>query len=249
MKIFIGTSGIPVSKKRYYKEFNFVELDDTYKSIVKNKTLKKFKHFSGENFSFSLKAPIFLSDSYEIFSKFSSNVPILDKENLQQYGEFKNNDKNNELLEVFLKGVSVIDAKSIVFYTSNKFFPSPENIKNINGFFSRLEKKEILKNVDIFWHCLGFWDEDAILEALEETTVMPAYDPLMDELNIKTKTNYYIMRALGRYSRFYPDSALENLADMIYEQQKDSYVVFNGVNAFSDAMRFRNIINEDFNEK
>jgi len=242
MQILIGTSGFPIGKKKYYSEFNFVELDDTFKTFVKSKTLKKFREYSGENFSFALKAPIFLTDAHELFVKFTSNVPQLQQNKLENYGLCKDTPQNKQLLSLFSQEVESIDADSVIFYTSNKVFPTSNNIKSMNTFFSNLKELDAFKERDLFWHFLGFWDEDSVKEVLEGTKVIPAYDPLMDEMQFDTDVNYYTMRGLGRYSRFYPDSALENLAEIIMNKGVDTYVVFKGASQLSDAKRFKALI-------
>ena len=242
MQILIGTSGFSTGKKKYYDQFNFIELDDTFKTFVKSKTLKKFREYSGEKFSFSLKAPIFLTDAQELFMKFTSNVPQLQSEKLSLYGLFRDTPQNKQILDFFANETVSIDADSVVFYTSNKVFPTPENIKNMNLFFLKLKEMEAFKERDLFWHFLGFWDEEAVKEVLEGTDVMPAYDPLMDDMKFDTDVNYFTMRGLGIYSRYYPDSALENLAEIIMNKGVDTYVVFKGASQLSDAKRFKDLI-------
>ena len=242
MQILIGTSGFPTGKKKYYEQFNFIELDDTFKTFVKSKTLKKFREFSGEDFSFSLKAPIFLTDEKELFVKFTSNVPQLQKEKFDYYGLFKDTPQNKQILDFFANEVTSIDADSAIFYTSNKVFPTSDNIRNMNNFFKKLSQMDAFKERDLFWHFLGFWDDESVKEVLDGTNVIPAYDPLMDQISFDAEINYFTMRGLGIYSRYYPDSALENLAEIIMNKGVDTYVVFQGANQFSDAKRFQSII-------
>ena len=242
MQILIGTDKTNFSLKRYSEEFNFLEYQETYKSFVKKKTLKTVRKKVGNNFSFSIKAPLFISEETEIIKKFSLNVPQIDKERLEFYGRFKPTEENKKLTDILIKEVENLDADAVIFYTSNKFYPTPENIKNLNNYFKELGDYFKKDDRDVFWATLGFWTNESISQALENTSVISAYDPLMDEIENNSLVNYFIMRGYGRYSSGYSDTALERLAETIFNKGVDTYVVFQGNYQISNARRFNEII-------
>ncbi|MBN2694239.1 DUF72 domain-containing protein [bacterium] len=242
MDVLIGCSGFPYSKKNYFQNFSFVEIEETYQSFLKGKTLKKLREQAGEDFSFSLRVPLFISDHQDIIKKNSINVPQVNKDTLSEYGMFKATKENLELLELFAKEVSDVEADSIIFHTSNKVYPTPENIKNMNYFFNLTAERFKESKIDIFWHSLGFWDSETINEAIHKTPVIPAFDPIMDDYSGNFDVMYYIMRGLGFYSKGYPNGALEQLASKIIKESVDSYVVFQGQYQASDAKRLLEIM-------
>ena len=242
MQILIGTDNPTFSLKKYTEQFNFLEYGDTYKAFVKKKTLINIRKKAGDNFSFSLKAPLFIAEDQETIKRFSSNVPLLNKESLNQYGLFKKTQENQKLTEILIQEIENLDADATIFYTSNKFQPTQENIENINQYFKDLGNYLKKDDRDLFWTPLGFWSPDTIIEALKDTSVIPAYDPLIDEIEINSLVNYFVMRGLGRYSRGYSDSALENLAEIVFNKGVDTYVVFQGAYQITKEKRFNEII-------
>ncbi len=240
MEILVGCSGFPYSKRHYYKNFNFVEYEDTYKSFAKKRTLEKMRETSGENFSFAVKAPLFISDNVEFIKKFSNNVPQIETENIEQYGLFKDTPQNNKLTDLLFTQVEQLKGDAIIFYTSNKVYPAPQTMKNMNAYFKKIEERT--KDIDLFWHCFGFWDKDSINEAIAGTKVVPAYDPLMDEDLGNFDVNYYVMRGLGNYAKGYSSEALEDLYNLIMRKSVDTYVVFQGPNQALDAKNFLELL-------
>jgi uncharacterized protein YecE (DUF72 family) len=242
MQILVGTDTQKFSLKKYTEQFNFLEYGDTYKTFVKRKTLLNIRKKVGENFSFSLKAPLFIGEDLNTITKFSSNVPLIDKNKLENYGSFKKTQENQKITNILIQEIENLDADATIFYTSNKFQPTQENINNINNYFKDLGDFLKKDDRDIFWTPLGFWAPETIEEAIRNTSVVPAYDPLMDEFELNSLVNYFIMRGLGRYSKGYSDSALENLAEIIFNKGVDTYVIFQGAYQISNAKRFNEII-------
>jgi len=242
MQILIGTDNPTFSFKKYTEQFNFLEYTDTHKTFVKKKTLLNLRKKAGDNFSFSLKAPVFIAEDNETIKRLSTNVPVLNKEKLSNYGLFKKTVENQKLTDILIQEIENLDADAVIFYTSNKFQPTQENIKNINQYFKDLGNYLKEEDRDLFWSPLGFWAADTIMEAVKETAVIPAYDPLIDETEINSIVNYFVMRGLGRYSKGYSDSALENLAEIIFNKGVDTYVLFQGTYQISNAKRFNEII-------
>jgi uncharacterized protein YecE (DUF72 family) len=243
MQILIGTDNPKFNLKRYTEDFNLLEYTDTYKAFVKRKTLLGLRKKAGEDFSFSLKAPLFIAEDQDSIKKFSTNIPILNQEKIENYGSFKNTEENQKITNILIQEIENLDADATIFYTSNKFQPTQKNIENINRYFIDLGNHLKENDRDLFWSPLGFWSEETILEAVKGSSVIPAYDPLMDEeIQVNPVVNYFLMRGLGRYSTGYSDSALEQVAEIIFDKGIDTYVVFQGSLQISNAKRFNEII-------
>lgn len=57
MKIFVGCCGFPVNKKEYFKNFEVVEIQQTfYQPPEKIETIKKWREEAPSNFEYTLKA-------------------------------------------------------------------------------------------------------------------------------------------------------------------------------------------------
>lgn len=57
MKNFVGCCGFPISKSKYYKHFNIVELQHTfYQPQSKIETIRKWREDAPKEFEFILKA-------------------------------------------------------------------------------------------------------------------------------------------------------------------------------------------------
>jgi len=54
--IKVGTCGFPISRKKYYEEFNVVEINSTFYSIPDIEWVKKIRNEAPENFEFTFKA-------------------------------------------------------------------------------------------------------------------------------------------------------------------------------------------------
>ena len=242
MQILIGTDNPTFSLNRYFEQFNLLEYGDTYKAFVKKKTLVSLRKKAGDDFSFAMKAPLFIAEDNDTIKRLSTNIPIINKEKIENYGLFKPTEENQKLTNILIQEIENLDADAVIFHTSNKFQPTQENINNINKYFKDLGDHLKQEDRDSFWAPLGFWSSETIMEAIKDTSVIPAYDPLVDDMEINSVVNYFIMRGLGRYSKGYSDSALENLAEIIFNKGVDTYVIFQGAYQVSNAKRLNEII-------
>lgn len=242
MQVHIGCTGFPYSQKHYVKNFNFVELQDSYTGFVRRKTLASLREQVGEDFVFSMRAPIYLMEDAEMFGRFIKGVPQIDPEKLDTYGSFQQTDENLKLLNIMLHEAENLNAKMIVFYTTNKIYPTDGTIKKINSFFKVVQERMGDQKCHIVWNPIGFWQKDTILEAIKGTSVIPSFDPIMEEEPYGDfPINYYVLRGLGLYARGYSDEVLDQLAESIDQEDKDTYVVFQGQLQASDAKRFKEI--------
>lgn len=210
--ITVGCAGFAVPATRYFKEFYFVEIQETHLATPGRGTMRRWQREAPEGFEFALLGPREIAQ--EGFR--AGKVVETALGNLRQVAEelsattavflpptdFPQNRSNRSALRDFLKTVSS-EFKRIVFD------PGPS------------------------------WKPDDADDLAAETKTLAARDPLQSGVSSRQEAYYRLPGPAGRKSR-YEDPAIDRLAQLAREAgpQKATYV-FANVDMFADAKRFK----------
>jgi uncharacterized protein YecE (DUF72 family) len=210
--ITIGCAGFPVPATRYFKEFLFVEVQDTHVTQPGTGTIRRWRREAPPGFSFALLAPRDIGT--EGFREGKVTETAL--KNLVDVGK-------------------ELDAQTAIFSASPDFTPSRANKTAVKEFLAGVKKK--FKR--IVWEPPPAWDADDASALAAESGAVASRDPLANGLAKATFGYYRLPGPAGHKSR-YEDPAIERLAAIASDPKNEHAIyVFTNVDMFADAKRLK----------
>ncbi len=207
----VGCAGFAVPATRYFKEYLFVEIQETHLAVPGPGTIRRWGREAPSGFEFALLGP---------------------REIIQE--GFKPGKVIEEALQALAGVRDALNATTAVFVASPEFAPSKVNKTHLKQFLqlARTQYARVVFDVP------GFKPDDADTLA-EDTDTLAARDPLHQGLSKRSEAYYRLPGPAGRKSR-YEDPAIEDLAGIALSDPKQkAHYVFANVDMFSDAKRFR----------
>ena len=210
--VTIGCAGFPVPATRYFKEFLFVEVQDTHVTQPGTGTIRRWRREAPEGFSFAMLAP-------------------------REIGQ--ESFRDGRAIEAALKNlVSVgkeLDAHTAVFVAPPEFSSSRANKAAVKDFLAGVKRK--FKR--IVWEAPADWDPDDALAIASDAGATVARDPLVHGTTTAPQAYYRLAGPAGHKSR-YEDPAIEKLAELaLATKNDDATYVFTNVDMFADAKRLK----------
>jgi uncharacterized protein YecE (DUF72 family) len=210
--ITVGCAGFPVPATRYFREFTFVEVQETHVALPGPGTIRRWRREAPEGFQFALLGP-------------------------REVGQ--EGFRDGKVVETALRMLSGVakelEATTAIFVAPPEFPPTRPNKAAVSDFLSSVHKKF---NRVIFEPPPG-WDPDESDEIAAGAHALAARDPLSHGLSKVAFAYYRLPGPAGHKSR-YEDPAIERLADIAKKgKHKEAMYVFTNVDMFSDAKRFK----------
>ncbi|NUP10353.1 MAG: DUF72 domain-containing protein [Polyangiaceae bacterium] len=210
--ITVGCAGFPVPATRYFKEFMFVEVQETHVSTPGPGTVRRWKREAPAEFKFAMLGP----------------------REIGQEGF-----RGGKVIETALKTLESIgqelDAQTAVFVGPPEFANNKTNKSILQEFLAMVKKR--FERV-VFEPAPG-WDPDDTDALAREVNALAARDPLTQGLSKMPEAYYRLHGPAGHKSR-YEDPAIERLGELARtaEHERATYV-FTNVDMFADAKRFK----------
>lgn len=207
----VGCAGFAVPATRYFKEYLFVEIQETNLAVPGPGTIRRWGREAPEGFEFALLGP---------------------REIIQE--GFKPGKVVDAALEALAGVRDSLNATRAIFVAPSEFGPTKSNKLNLRNFL------EIVRPQygSVVFEVPGFKPDDADALA-EDTGTLAARDPLHQGLSKRPEAYYRLPGPAGRKSR-YEDPAIEELAEIaLSDKDQKAHYVFANVDMFSDAKRFR----------
>lgn len=210
--ITVGCAGFAVPATRYFKEYRFVEIQETQLAIPGQGTLRRWQREAPSNFDFALLGP------KEVGQEGFRPGPVLD-------AALAN-----------LKAVaSELKAHTVVFLAPQDFAHSRTNKSVLKSFLSTA--KSIFGSV--VFDAGACWKPDDADNVAEDTDTIAVRDPMQHGLS-KRKVAYYRLPGPAGHKSRYEDPAIDKLAEIVGAGPKQhATYVFANVDMFTDAKRFR----------
>ena len=231
-KVYIGCCGFPVRRDLYYKTFQVVEIQQTFYQLPELKTAIRWRNEAPRDFEFTIKAPQLItheptSPTYRRYRK-----PLGNKDH---YGSFKPTHEVFEAWKETAEFAKVLKARIILFQTPASFKPLPESIENIRTFFSSIDRDEFI----LLWEPRGPWKEETIKELCRDLNLVHCVDPFK-ALSLHGRLKYYRLHGKSGYKYRYTEEDLKWLSTLVGKET--AYFMFNNVNMFEDARRFKGLL-------
>jgi len=208
----VGCAGFAVPATRYFKEYLFVEVQETHLAVPGPGTLRRWRREAPEGFEFALLGP----------------------REIGQEGF-----REGKVIETALKTLGDVaqelEARAAVFVAPPDFPNTRANKSALRDFL-----KSVRKQFDtVVWEPGPAWKPDEADDLAEETTTLAARDPLQQGLS-KRKVAYYRLPGPAGHKSRYEDPAIERLADIAQSgKDQNATYVFTNVDMFADAKRFK----------
>jgi len=238
--IKIGCCGFNISREKYYKIFNIVEVQNTFYKIPEERTLEKWRKEAPENFEFVVKAYQALTHLPQspTWRKDPKNKP-------KDCGYLKPIKENFDAWEKTKKICKILRSETVLIQCPPSFLYNKKNIENMKTFFSEIDRD----NLNIALE-LRRWDFSKIMEVCDHLSLIPVFDPLRYPENIeKVKNrdiNYFRLHGLNKreydYRYSYSEDEIKNLGNYIGTLSNKVYVFFNNTDMVKDAKKFINFI-------
>jgi uncharacterized protein YecE (DUF72 family) len=210
--VTIGCAGFPVPATRYFKEFLFVEVQETHVAQPGTGTIRRWRREASEGFGFALLAP----------------------REIGQEG-FRSGKVTETALRNLTDVAKELDAQTAIFVAPADFTSSRVNKAAVKEFLSSVKKK--FKR--IVWEPPSTWDADEAQGLASDSGAIAARDPLASGTSRAAVAYYRLPGPAGHKSR-YEDPAIEKLAEIArVATNEDATYVFTNVDMFADAKRFK----------
>jgi uncharacterized protein YecE (DUF72 family) len=215
--ITIGCAGFPVPATRYFREFGFVEVQNTHVAAPVAGTIRRWRREAPSGFGFALMAP----------------------REIGQEG-FREGKVTETALKAMVSVAKELDAVTAVFSAPLDFSASRGNKGAVKDFLAGVKKR--FKRV--VWEPPPSWDADEAQSIAGECGAVAARDPLASG-TIPGEFAYYRLPGPAGHKSRYEDPAIERLGELASSlREADATFVFANVDMFADAKRLKRVIEE-----
>ena len=213
--ITIGCAGFPVPATRYFKEFLFVEVQETHVTLPGTGTIRRWRREAPKGFTFSMLAP----------------------REIGQEG-FREGKVTESALKSLMDVGKELDATIAIFVAPPEFAATRGNKTALKDFLQAVRKKFDR----VIWEPPASWDPPEADALATEAGAVAARDPLAHGTTSLPVAYYRLPGPAGHKSR-YEDPAIEKLGELAKKaKNKDATYVFTNVDMFADAKRLRKAI-------
>src|SRR5688572_17975028 len=213
--ITVGCSGFAVPATRYFREYGFVEVQETHRAVPGPGTIRRWRREAPDGFQFALLGPREIAQ--ESF-------------------------RSGKVIETALKTLELVreelHAQLAIFLAPADFSHSRSNKSALREFL------EIVRTrfATVVFDAGPAWNPDEADELAEETQTLAVRDPLQHGLSKRGHAYYRLPGPAGHKSR-YEDPAIERLAEIAKEaDHEQAHYVFTNVDMFADGRRFKRAI-------
>ena len=210
--ITVGCAGFAVPATRYFKEYFFVEVQETYLAVPGPGTLRRWRREAPDGFAFALLGP-------------------------REVGQ--EGFRPGKVIEMALGNLGEVakelEATTAVFTAPGDFAPSRANKAALRDFLAEVR----LQFQRIVFDAGSAWSPDDADVIAEDTGTLACRDPLNQGLSKRPAAYYRLPGPAGHKSR-YEDPAIERLAEIAsQDREQEATYVFTNVDMFADAKRFK----------
>lgn len=234
----VGCCGFPVGRPKYFSEFSVVEIQQTFYNLPRLATAEKWRKEAPKDFEFTAKAWQLITHEPSSPTYRRLKAPI-DKSRAQRYGSFKPTDEVAEAWHKTLEFVRKLGVEKVVFQCPASLRPTAENKKNIREFFSCIDRK----GITCIWEPRGEWKGEEIRELCEECSLVHCVDPFVSQPQAGS-IRYFRLHGMSGYRYRYTDPDLKSLLEKLDSR---TYIMFNNVSMFEDAVRLNKLVAESSN--
>lgn len=213
--ITVGCSGFAVPATRYFREYGFVEVQETHRAVPGPGTIRRWRREAPDGFQFALLGPREIAQ--ESF-------------------------RAGKVIETALKTLELVQeelhAQVAIFLAPPDFSHSRPNKSALRDFLNVVRTRFST----VVFDAGPAWNPDEADELGEETRTLAVRDPLQHGVSKRGQAYYRLPGPAGHKSR-YEDPAIERLAEIAKgAEHEHAHYVFTNVDMFADGRRFKRAI-------
>ncbi len=232
-QIKVGCCGFPKGRRRYFELFNLVEVQQTFYRPPPVDSALSWRKEAPAEFEFTVKAWQLITHppSSPTYRRLGWKIPLMQT---QQYGFFR---PTSEVLTAWEKTKEIalpLGARVVVFQTPASFVDCAQNMESMRLFFRKLGRNDFI----FVWEPRGAWSDDSISSICREIGLIHCVDPL-ERLPLCGDLRYFRLHGGPNYRHKYSDEELCRLRNLVGD---NAYVLFNNIEMFDDALRFKNLL-------
>lgn len=242
-RVKVGTCGFSKSRRAIYRDLDVVEIQQTFYDPRVPGFLERIRGEAPEGFEFTVKAWMLVTHQYNkrLWNRLKSPVPG----GRGDYGFFKDNEAVRWAWRETVKAAETVGARIILLQSPASFKPTGENMSRLESFLSKYWPE----GYRLAWEPRGeWWDSTGVLDRMrEEYGLIIVGDVLRGRMPPGRDLLYTRLHGLGgrevNYKYKYTDVDLERLKRIVLEGGwRDSYVLFNNIYSYDDAVRFKKLM-------
>lgn len=241
--INIGTCGFPIARRKYFAQFSCIEINITFYQLPGLATARAWRAEAAEanpDFEFIVKAWQLITHPVNPVTYRRLREP-LDPKARGHYGFFRPTPQVMEAWARTEEFCDVLGVNKILFQTPPTFRPTPENLDNLNNFFSKVGRRDFQF---IFEPRGDAWTEAMAVGICRQCRLVQAVDPLHSRPGYG-RFRYYRLHGRhesGRldYDYHYGEAELKNI--LAGCDRARNYVMFNNTQMYRDAQRLQSMI-------
>ena len=238
----IGCAGLPnsVSRTQYFERLDLLEADVTFIEPPRDLALRKWHADAPQGAGFTMLAWQYITHDANTPGYERLTQPLA-KELQLQVGSFRNTPAVKDAWQRTLAAAHTLSAEVVLFQSPPAFAPSQANQDAMRRFFAEIVG-EPPKDLVLAWEPRGMWEPRQAGKLASELGLVYAVDPLQLEVEPPEGPDaYFRLYGLGLHRNKIGEEQMDLIADMLdlYER---SWVVFNNVEKYPDAQRFKKLI-------
>jgi uncharacterized protein YecE (DUF72 family) len=231
MKTKVGCCGFATGMRRYFSQFELVEVQQTFYKPPRVETVLRWRRESPPDFEFALKAWQLITHPplSPTYRRAGVSVPLQRRE---RYGFFRLTDEVMAAWHRTEEIAQALEAKLMVFQCPPSFEESEESVRNMRDFFGSVERGDFI----FVWEPRGDWSEERVASLCQELDLVHCVDPMKGR-PLYGGLRYFRLHGGPDYSHTYSDAELRQLSDM-----GEAYFLFNNISMYNDALRLRRLV-------
>lgn len=213
--ITVGCAGFPVPATRYFKEFLFVEVQETHVAPPGSGTVRRWRREAPDGFRFAMVGP----------------------REIGQEGF-----REGMVVETALKTLEAVgrelEADTVILVAPPDFAPNRANKTAVRELLTIVGQRF----ARVIFDPAPGWDADETEAMATEVGALAARDPLTVGIS-KRKVAYYRLPGPAGHKSRYEDPAIDRLGELARSvTDQEATYVFTNVDMFADAKRLKKVL-------
>lgn len=231
---YVGTCGFAERQARTFREFDILEVQQTFYQPPKAATVRRWREKAPAGFVFTLKAWQLLTHECSSPTYRRLREGFSDAE-LAQAGSFKWNRLTRMAWERTLETAEALEAQAVVFQAPRTFTPSSRNLRRLYRFFERIERGGRRMAFEPRGEA---WDDATLRSIVSDLDLIHVVDPFLRR-PVGRGQRYFRLhgRPAYHYHYRYTEADLATLLRALAKSWPD-WVLFNNDAMADDARRF-----------
>lgn len=227
--IKVGCCGFARRLAEYAKALPVVEVQQTFYRLPRVSTVVRWRAATPAGFEFTMKAWQLITHppTSPTYRRLGRNLPAAAR---SRCGHFAPTDEVAEAWGRTLAIARALHVTIVVFQCPASLTPAPEHVANLRRFFEGAPRDHLR----FAWEPRGNWPADLVERLCRDLHLIHCVDPFAAD-SVYGTPRYYRLHGRTGYRYRYTD---EDLRGLRARCQGPTYVLFNNMTMWDDALRF-----------